>query len=169
MAPGLDGEVERVLQSLGRLYGAGNPAASQAAVLARTIAEDMHSALNGGLSSGYSDARQSHTAVLDRHHERDGVTHGAVAKTGDGTVLGRNVINDQLAEYRSRLQALATVATSRFSGPAMLTSAHTIINNVVRQVNADSESTRRHAAQITMTAGAVRRRGSAGRVRGRLT
>ncbi|MFC8529441.1 C40 family peptidase [Nocardia sp. NPDC057227] len=147
MAPTLSGDVDGVLRSMLELYGAGSPDANRVAGPAYAAATDG-SRVAGAAAAGYSHAEGMRSSIADSHSRRDGVVGTAVGESGDGTVHGRSRLTDQLADFRSRVQALAALGGARFSGPALLDAAHTTVGNAVRQVDADVAAARKQAAQI---------------------
>ncbi|MEV0360925.1 NlpC/P60 family protein [Nocardia sp. NPDC050697] len=147
MAPALSGDVDGVLRSMLELYGAGSPDANRAAGPAYATAAEA-GRVAGAAAAGYSQAEGMRSSIADSHSRRDGVVGRAVGESGDGTVHGRSRLTDQLADFRSRVQALAALGGARFSGPALLDAAHTTVSNAVRQVDADVAAARKQAAQI---------------------
>ncbi|MEV5652515.1 NlpC/P60 family protein [Nocardia sp. NPDC052254] len=146
MSVQLTAGVDGVLNSLLGLYGNGEPSRRNAASAMSGPSEDDNRM--GKLANSYRDMAGMHTAVAAGHAERDAVVHKSVTSAGDGTVAGRGVVNGQIADLQTRLQAIAKVSDLRFSGPALLDAAHTAVTNASRQVDSDIEQARRHAAQI---------------------
>ncbi|MEV6341018.1 C40 family peptidase [Nocardia vinacea] len=147
MTPQLTLDLNGVLDSLLGLYGSGQPSPSTvptpvSSVAART---DNHS---GSLMVGYGDMRGMHQSVAESQAGKDSIVNRAVATTGDGTMVGRNLVNNQIADLQTRLQAIATVGDTRFSGPALLDAAHNTITTVTKQVDSDVAAARHQAAQI---------------------
>ncbi|AHH16410.1 putative NlpC/P60 family protein [Nocardia nova SH22a] len=146
MSAQLTAGVDGVLNSLLGLYGNGQPAQGRAAAAVSGLSGDDGRV--GKLAAGYREVAGMHTSVADGHAERDAVVHKSVTAAGDGIVSGRGVVNGQIADLQSRMQAIAKVGDLRFSGPALLDAAHAAVTNATRQVDADVEQARRHAAQI---------------------
>ncbi|WP_245720371.1 C40 family peptidase [Nocardia uniformis] len=140
-------QVDDILRSLSALYGDGQPASGQSAVMMRDIAATMR-AHNAAGVTGYADTLGVHTATAESQSQRDGGVHTTVATSGDGTLNGRQQLSNQLADFRSRIQAIASIGDTRFSGPALLDTAQRSITNATRQVNADVDAVRKQAAQI---------------------
>lgn len=132
---------------LAGLYGEGRPATGHSTVMMRDIAAGMRAQSASGLA-GYTEALGAHTVVADSQSRRDGTVHTSVARSGDGTVVGRQQLAHQLTEFRTRVQALVSVGDARFSGPALLDTAQRSIAQATRQVTADLDAARRLAAQI---------------------
>ncbi|MGY4098684.1 C40 family peptidase [Nocardia sp. R16R-3T] len=168
MAPTLTDHLHGVLQSLLGLYGDGQPDPGRAPTVVDAIARQFH-AHSGAGAIGYTDARSLQAATAESHAGRDGVVHKAVAESSDATITGRNRLNDQIAEFRTRAMAIASVGDTRFSGPALLDAARTTITNATRQVDADVAAVRQRAAQIvpTTTPQVTRRKNTTSRRRRR--
>lgn len=147
MPPSLTDDLHGVLQSLLGLYGDGQPDPGRSMAIADAI-EHQIQAHSGAGAVGYTDARALHKATTESHAGRDGVVYKAVAESSDGTIAGRNRLTDQIAEFRTRALAIASVGDTRFSGPALLDAARTTIANATRQVDADVEAVRQRATQI---------------------
>ncbi|MEU4839466.1 C40 family peptidase [Nocardia testacea] len=145
--PALTDDVHGVLRELLGLYGAGQPSERAAAQLAQTMAADL-SRLSGTGARGYGDALGIQRTVLDTQYGRDGIVTTTVGESGAGTLNGRGVLNSQISDLQARIQAITTIADTRFSGPALLDSAQQTITNATRQVNADIDAARRQAARI---------------------
>ncbi|MCP9625417.1 C40 family peptidase [Nocardia otitidiscaviarum] len=140
-------DVDETLRVLAGLYGEGRPATGHSTVMMRDIAAGMRAQSASGLA-GYTEALGAHTVVADSQSRRDGTVHTSVARSGDGTVVGRQQLAHQLTEFRTRVQALVSVGDARFSGPALLDTAQRSIAQATRQVTADLDAARRLAAQI---------------------
>ncbi|UGT63348.1 C40 family peptidase [Nocardia asteroides] len=147
MARALSGDVDGVLRSMLELYGAGSPDANRAAGPAFAVATTEPRVAGAG-AGGYTQAEGMRSSIADAHSRRDGVVGSTVGESGNGTVHGRSRLTDQLADFRSRVQALAALGGARFSGPALLDAAHTTVTNAVRQVDADVAAARKQASQI---------------------
>ncbi|WP_411157774.1 C40 family peptidase [Nocardia otitidiscaviarum] len=143
----LTADVDETLRVLAGLYGEGRPATGHSTVMMREIAAGMRAQSASGLA-GYTEALGAHTVVADSQSRRDGTVHTSVARSGDGTVVGRQQLAHQLTEFRTRVQALVSVGDARFSGPALLDTAQRSIAQATRQVTADLDAARRLAAQI---------------------
>ncbi len=135
-----------VLASLLGLYGAGQPAAGRASS-ARTIADTV-GAVIGPAVNGYTNTRGMQAAVAESHAGKDHVVLEAVADSGTGTVTGRSRLTDQIADFQTRVQAIAAVRDTRFGGAALLDAAQNAITNASRQVDADILAAREQAAKI---------------------
>ncbi len=135
-----------VLASLLGLYGAGQPAGGRASS-ARTIADTVGAAI-GPAVNGYTNTRGMQAAVAESHVGKDNVVLEAVADSGAGTVSGRSRLTDQIADFQSRVQAIAAVGDTRFGGAALLDAAQNAITNASRQVDADISAAREQAAKI---------------------
>ncbi|WP_324189711.1 C40 family peptidase [Nocardia otitidiscaviarum] len=153
----LTADVDETLRALAALYGEGRPATGHSTVMMRDIAAGMRAQSASGLA-GYTEALGAHTVVADSQSRRDGTVHTSVARSGDGTVVGRQQLAHQLTEFRTRVQALVSVGDARFSGPALLDTAQRSIAQATRQVTADLDTARRLAAQIMPPAVAPSRR-----------
>ncbi|QDP78077.1 NlpC/P60 family protein [Nocardia otitidiscaviarum] len=147
MVADLTADVDETLRVLAGLYGEGRPATGHSTVMMRDIAAGMRAQSASGLA-GYTEALGAHTVVADSQSRRDGTVHTSVARSGDGTVVGRQQLAHQLTEFRTRVQALVSVGDARFSGPALLDTAQRSIAQATRQVTADLDAARRLAAQI---------------------
>lgn len=147
MGSDMTGEVDVVLRALSALYGQGPPATGHSAVMMRDIAAGMRAQSASGLA-GYTEALGTHTATADNQSRRDGTVHTTVARSGDGTVVGRQQLANQIAEFRTRVHALVSVGDARFTGPALLDTAQRSISQATRQVGIDMDAARRMAAQI---------------------
>ncbi|WP_406231660.1 C40 family peptidase [Nocardia sp. NBC_01009] len=168
MAPELTGDLHGVLQALLGLYGEGQPQAGQNATYQVTAADT--SALSGKGMTSYADARGMHTSLAETHSGKESVAIKAVAESGDGTVNGRNRLNHQIADLQARMQAIAAVGDTRFSGPALLDAAQNTLTNATKRVNADVAAAHQQAARIMPPAAPqsrARRRGTTSRRRGR--
>lgn len=146
MAPELTGDLHGVLQALLGLYGEGQPQAGQNATYQVTAADT--SALSGKGMTSYADARGMHTSLAETHSGKESVAIKAVAESGDGTVNGRNRLNHQIADLQARMQAIAAVGDTRFSGPALLDAAQNTLTNATKRVNADVAAAHQQAARI---------------------
>ncbi|MEU7768985.1 NlpC/P60 family protein [Nocardia sp. NPDC049190] len=146
MAPALTDDLGGVLQSLLGLYGDGQPDAGQAATF-QSMAADLR-AHTGSIAKRYSDAQGMQVSVAEAHTGRDAIVRKAVGESGDGTMNGRGRLTNQIADFQTRLQAIASVGDTRFSGPALLDAAQTTITNATKQVDADVAAARQQAAQI---------------------
>ncbi|MFQ6331545.1 C40 family peptidase [Nocardia sp. CWNU-33] len=168
MAPELTGDLYGVLQSLLGLYGEGQPQAGQS-VSYQAVTDDV-SAHSGKGVTAYTDARGMHTSLVETHAGKESVTIKAVAESGDGTVNGRNGLNNQIADLQARVQAIASVGDTRFSGPALLDAAQNTLTNATKRVNSDVAAAHQQAARIMPSAvpqSRTRRRGTTARRRGR--
>ncbi|MFB8281069.1 C40 family peptidase [Nocardia colli] len=146
MSPELSGEVATVLQAFQRLYGDGEPQVRDVAAVRAATGAQLESA--GLTARGYSSASAMQTAVAETQAGRDTAVQEATGRSGDSTVTGRNRLSGQIADFETRMKAIATVADTRFSGPAMLSTAQLALDNATRQVNADIATARQVAAQI---------------------
>lgn len=151
MVSGLPEGVEGALRQLGALYGAGSPAAGQASTMMRDVAATLRGEHRS--IEAHATARGGHATHADTHGDDDDRVHKTVTRTGGGTVAGRSVLADQLADFQERVKAVAAVAGTRFSSTALLGVAHAALGNATRQVNADVDASRRHAQKIVLTAG----------------
>ncbi|MCC3326379.1 C40 family peptidase [Nocardia abscessus] len=146
MAPALTNDLDGVLRSLVALYGDGQPA-GQAASVTQALAADLR-AHSGAVALRYGEAQGMQLAVAESHAGKDGIVRKAVGESGDGTVNGRGRLTNHIADFQARMQAIASVGDTRFSGPALLDAAQTTISNATKQVNADVVAARQQAAQI---------------------
>ena len=146
MVPGLTDDLHGVLQSLLGLYGAGQPDA-EATRTFQSVAADI-SAQKGAGTIGYANAHGMQLSIAESHSGKDNITRKAVAESGDGTLNGRGRLANQIADLRTRVQAIASVGDTRFSGPALLDAAQSTISSATKQVDADVASARKQAAQI---------------------
>ncbi|WP_433525833.1 C40 family peptidase [Nocardia pseudovaccinii] len=181
MTPQLTLDLNGVLNSLLGLYGSGQPSPSTMATAVSSVAARTEDGHRGSLMVGYGDMRGMHQSVAESHAGKDNIVNRAVASAGDGTMVGRNMVNNQIADLQTRLQAIATVGDTRFSGPALLDAAQNTITKVAKQVDADVAAARHQAAQIMPPAapqvtrgrvtggGSRRRRRSRARTTGRAT
>ncbi|WP_280454755.1 C40 family peptidase [Nocardia brasiliensis] len=143
----MTGDLQALLQTMLGLYGSGRPEDAAATVASASHTADLRG-LNGVNVKEYSGALDMQAAVAASQADRDGVVHKAVGSTGDGTVSGRGRLAHQIADFQSKIQAIASVGDARFTGPALLAAAQTTIGNATRQVNADVAAAQRQAAQI---------------------
>ncbi|MCX4092186.1 C40 family peptidase [Nocardia sp. alder85J] len=146
MAPALADDLNGVLQSLLGLYGQTQPS-SVDAVAMNAISGDL-SAHSGHTINGYTDARGTQTTVADGHGHKDAVVAKAVAAAADTTVAGRSQLADQIADFRTRAQAITSLGDTPFTGAALLDAAQHTIGRAADQVGADVAAARKHAAQI---------------------
>ncbi|WP_282783907.1 MULTISPECIES: C40 family peptidase [unclassified Nocardia] len=147
MVSELTADVDETMRMLAALYGEGRPAVGHSTVMMRDIAAGMRAQSASGLA-GYTEALGAHTVTADNQSRRDGTVHTSVARSGEGSVVGRQQLAHQLTEFRTRVQALVSVGDARFSGPALLDTAQRTITQAARQVAADMDTARRLAAQI---------------------
>jgi peptidoglycan DL-endopeptidase CwlO len=143
----LTDDVNSVLSDLLGLYGDGQPSERAAASLARSMAADI-SLQSGGFASGYTNLQSAHKSLVELQSGREGIVHRAVADSGGGTLTGRGVLSNQIADLQTRIQAITAIADTRFSGPALLESAHNTITSATRQVNADVDAATKQAARV---------------------
>ncbi|WP_330179404.1 C40 family peptidase [Nocardia sp. NBC_01503] len=146
MATVLSDDLSGVLKSLLDLYGAGSPDPVQAArmgVLERDTSEGVGSAL-----AAYTGARSMHVSIADSHEGKDSVVRQAVAVSGGNTADGRNHLTHQISDLQSRIQAIAGIRDTRFSGPALLDAVQTTITKATQQVDRDTRAAHKLAAQI---------------------
>ncbi|GAB2452529.1 C40 family peptidase [Nocardia tengchongensis] len=146
MATALTGNLHDVLDSLLGLYGAGQPDSVQPTAAPPIAAEP--NTLSGSISVGYSDARAVQKLIAETHARKDAVVNRAVAEWGGYTVDGRNRLTDQIADLRTRVQAITAVNDTRFSGPALLDAAQNAITKAAKQVDSDTAAARSLAARI---------------------
>ncbi|MFE2961017.1 C40 family peptidase [Nocardia tengchongensis] len=146
IAPGLAGDLFGVMDSLRGLYGAGAPDPARTGPVLALFA--LPEELAGPFAALYSDARGMQASVADSHAGKDAVVHQAVAVSGDATTAGRGRLTDQIADLDTRIRAITSIADTRFSGPALLDTAQAAITQATRQVDTDTASARRLAAQI---------------------
>ncbi|WP_460696575.1 C40 family peptidase [Nocardia thraciensis] len=147
MSPQLAADLDGVLNSLLGLYGNGQPVPGTAATVASSISADISKHV-GAKTDAYSGARGMQVAAAEAHASRDSVVHQAVSASGDGTMNGRGHVSNQIADLQTRMQAIATVGDTRFSGPALLDSAQSTLTNVTKQVNSDVAAAHQQAARI---------------------
>jgi peptidoglycan DL-endopeptidase CwlO len=136
----------KVLESLLGLYGVGQPEAGLSSA-ARTIADAVRAPADSPMT-GYTDTRGMQAAIAESHAGKDDLVHQVVTDSGSGTLAGRNLLTDQIADYNTRMQAIATVGDTRFSGAALLDAAQNAITKASRQVTADVSAAREQAAKI---------------------
>ena len=148
MVLALTDDLGSVLNTLLGLYGTGQPSRADPIPI-RDIADNMLSGHRGSSISGYDDARAMRASVAATHADKDNAVHKVVGTAGDGTVKGRDRINNDIADLHARMRAIASIGDTRFSGPAMLDVAHTSISGVTRQVDADVVAAQKQAAQIS--------------------
>ncbi|MBF6338300.1 C40 family peptidase [Nocardia gipuzkoensis] len=146
MAPALTNDLDGVLRSLLALYGDGQPA-GQAATATQALAADLR-AHSGAVALRYGEAQGMQLSVAESHAGKDSIVRKAVGESSDGTVNGRGRLTNHIADFQARMQALASVGDTRFSGPALLNAAQTTISNATKQVDADVAAARQQAAQI---------------------
>lgn len=145
--PTLTDDVNSVLSDLLKLYGDGEPSEGALASLAQANAGDVKLQA-GSLVAGYANLQNAHKNLIETQQSREGIVQKAVVESGSGTVTGRGVLNNQIADLQARIQAITAVADTRFSGPALLESAHQTIASATRQVNADVDAARQQASRI---------------------
>ncbi|WP_063053635.1 C40 family peptidase [Nocardia arthritidis] len=146
MAPTLTNDLDGVLRSLLALYGDGQPA-GQAASVTQALAADLRVA-SGAVAVRYGEAQGMQLSVAESHAGKDSIVGKTVGESGDGTVNGRGRLTNHIADFQSRMQAIAAVGDTRFSGPALLDAAQSTISNATKQVDADVAAARQQAAQI---------------------
>ncbi|MFC9897829.1 C40 family peptidase [Nocardia sp. NPDC127579] len=161
MSPELTNDLQGVLRALLGLYGDGQPTAGTATTVAQSMAEDLSERLGTGVA-GYLEAHTMRSSVITSHSTKDSIVNRAVADSADWTVAGRGRLNNQIAEFNSRVQAIASVADTRFSGPALLDAARVTIADAAKQVDADTAAARKQAAQIMPPSIPQRERGRGG-------
>jgi cell wall-associated NlpC family hydrolase len=140
MAPTLTNDLDGVLRSLLALYGDGQPA-GQAASSTQALLADLR-VQSGAVAVGYGEAQGMHLSVAESHAGKDSIVSKAVGVSGDGTVNGRGRLTNHIADFQSRMQAIAAVGDTRFSGPALLDAAQATISNATKQVDADVAAAR---------------------------
>ncbi|WP_327148007.1 C40 family peptidase [Nocardia sp. NBC_01329] len=145
--PTLTDDVNSVLSGLLGLYGDGQPSERAMASLSQSLAADI-SMQSGGFATGYTNLQSAHRVITETQTGRDGIVQRTALESGSGTLTGRGALTNQIADLRSRIQAIATIADTRFSGPALLESAHNTITTATKQVNADVDAARQQAARI---------------------
>lgn len=145
--PTLTDDVNSVLRGLLGLYGDGQPSERAMASLAHSLAADI-SMQSGGGARGYADLRKSHQALVETQSGRDAIVQRTVFESGGGTVAGRGSLSNQIADLHTRIQAIASMGDARFTGPALLDSAHNTVTSAARQVSADVDAANRQAARI---------------------
>ncbi|MEU6189853.1 C40 family peptidase [Nocardia sp. NPDC047038] len=160
MAPALTNDLDGVLRSLLALYGDGQPA-GQAATTTQALAADL-GAHSGVAARRYGEAQGMQLSIAESHAGKDSIVQKAVGESGDGSVNGRGRLTNQIADLQSRIQAIAAVGDTRFSGPALLDAAQTTISNATKQVDADVAAARQQAAQIMPPATPVTRQAGHG-------
>ncbi|WP_067694181.1 C40 family peptidase [Nocardia jejuensis] len=139
-------ELSGVLKSLLGLYGAGAP--DPAVPLRAVVLEPDTSEIIGSGATGYTDTRGMHMSIANSHEGKDIVVRQAVAVSGDTTSDGRNRLTHQIADLHSRIQAIAGIRDTRFSGPALLDAVQTTITRAAQQVDHDTNAARKLAARI---------------------
>ncbi len=147
MAPDLTTDLHGVLNSLLGLYGQGSPAPGTATAVATSVAKLDRG--GGRIVRDYGETRGMQASIAESQAGKDAVVHKAVSSAGDGTMTGRNALNNRIADLQSRLQAIAGVGDLRFSGPALLNAAQSTITDATKQVDADVAAAHRHAAAIS--------------------
>lgn len=147
MPPTLTGDLQEVLRQLLGLYGDGQPDPAATSSVVRPVADDLSAHTGSGVVN-YIDARGVHSTIAESHAGKDGVVHKTVGEAGDGTVVGRNRLTNQIADLQTRIQAIVTVGDTRFSGPALLDAAHQTVAKAAKQVDTDVTAARQRAAQI---------------------
>ncbi|MEU1544954.1 C40 family peptidase [Nocardia sp. NPDC005745] len=146
MAQALTNDLDGVLRSLLALYGDGQPA-GQAASATQALAADLRVA-SGAVAVRYGEAQGMQLSIAESHAGKDSIVGKTVGESGDGTVNGRGRLTNHIADFQSRMQAIAAVGDTRFSGPALLDAAQSTISNATKQVDADVAAARQQAAQI---------------------
>lgn len=145
MTPVLTEHLQGVLDTLLGLYGVGQPDLARAVAAVAPPGDVTHT---GGAVTDYRDVRGMQNAVAASHGDRDDVVLKAVAASGDTGVSGRVRLADQIADFQSRVKAIATIADTRFSGPALLEAYQSTIAKATKQVDSDVAAVRRHAGRI---------------------
>ncbi|WP_327146943.1 C40 family peptidase [Nocardia sp. NBC_01327] len=79
---------------------------------------------------------------------KDILVRQAVGASGGNIADGRNLLHHQISDLQSRLQAIAGIGDTRFSGPALLDAVQSTIAKATQQVDHDSTAARRLAEQI---------------------
>ena len=147
MPPTLTGDLQEVLRGLLGLYGDGQPDPAATASIVQPVADNLEAHTGSGVVN-YIDARGIQSTIAESHAGKDGVVHKTVGEAGDGTVVGRNRLTNQIADLQTRIQAIVTVGDTRFSGPALLDAAHQTVAKAAKQVDTDVTAARQRAAQI---------------------
>ncbi|MGV9411228.1 C40 family peptidase [Nocardia sp. NPDC003693] len=142
----LNEDLRGVMDSLLGLYGAGLPDAAPITA-ARSVTEQP-AGMSTPMANHYGSARGMQLAVAEAHARRDGVVVQAVADSGGNTAVGRNRLNDQIADLHARVRAIVAVSDTRFSGPALLNAAQSAISQATKQIDADTAAARGLAARI---------------------
>ncbi|MFG1792724.1 C40 family peptidase [Nocardia sp. NPDC049149] len=144
----MTGDLQALLRTMLGLYGSGQPAlADVSATQSESRTADLAS-MTGVNVNNYAGRLDMQAAVAASQADRDGVVHTAVGSTGDGTATGRGKLAHHIADFDSRVQAIASIGDSRFTGPALLAAAQSTIGNATKQVNADVAAAQRQAARI---------------------
>lgn len=146
MSPVLTDNLHGVLKSLLGLYGAGQPGAAQVAQLGASVDDAIAHA--GAAVNAYRDSRGMQAAVAASHENRDGVVVKTVAASGDTSAAGRLRLTGQIADFESRVRAIATIGDTRFSGPALLDAYQNTIAKATTQIGTDVAAVRQQAARI---------------------
>ncbi|MEV0032754.1 NlpC/P60 family protein [Nocardia sp. NPDC050793] len=146
MTQALLGDVHAVLRSLYGVYGGGGSAAGPG-VLPTMGRLDMQASL-GSISAGYDQSLGWHAATADAHGGHDSVIHSVVGRSGLDLMRGRNRLGDIIAGFESRAQTLASLGVSRFTMPALLSTAQAAIDTATNRVNSDLNAVRAQAAEI---------------------
>ncbi|MFF2554704.1 C40 family peptidase [Nocardia sp. NPDC058058] len=139
-------DLSGVLKSLLNLYGAGAPDPMHGS---RIVALEQDTSHGAGLgTSAYMDARGNHMSIAAAHEGKDIVVRQVVAVSGDTTSDGRHRLSHQISDLQSRIQAIAGIRDTRFSGPALLDAVRTTIATATQQVDRDTTAARKLAERI---------------------
>lgn len=166
MASLVTDDLPGVLQSLLQLYGDGPLDLTRAADTVNTLLADPNIRM-GHMADGYAGVRGTQVAIKEAQTTKDDAVNKVVAESRTGTIDGRNKLTDQMSEFQSRVQAIATVGDTRFSGSALLDAARTAISKATTQVDADNAAVEQRAAQIVPPTIAPQRFSRAARTRRR--
>ncbi|MFE9575208.1 C40 family peptidase [Nocardia sp. NPDC006044] len=147
MSPDVTGDTGTVLRSLLDLYGAGQPGDGDTAAATQQHTADLRAHTGAGVKA-YAGTLDMQTAVAQAQAGRDDAVHSTVAATGDGSLNGRSRLTNQIADFRSRARAIASVGDVRFSGPALLDVAQQALGSATKQVTSDVAAVQQQAAQI---------------------
>ncbi|MEU0539016.1 NlpC/P60 family protein [Nocardia sp. NPDC005978] len=151
-------QADYALRALRGLYGTAGPRGLEISAPRTKIDPLPEGGSKAFGIAAYGEMVRSHTHALDTTASRDEDVRTVTRTVGDGTIVGRVALDNHVADFRSRVQAIAAIADTRLSVPALLDSANRLLSSAGSQVNSDAIAAQRQAAQISASPSPVRRR-----------
>ncbi|MBL1079769.1 C40 family peptidase [Nocardia sp. 2] len=149
-------DTEKSLRALLGLYGASGPSEA-GSPLVMPVMPGLSGAAELFASRAYAEVVSEQGAEIASLSSHDGFVHSVVTNAAAGTALGRKVVDDHLAEFRSRLQAIAAIAHPAIRSVALMDSAQTLLQGASQQVNRDAAAAQQQASRITAPVAPARR------------